>query len=157
MNLTDGKHVMTPAEQSAYAEAAGGAEPVLVLRSRTKVDTGRWLRKSRLWLCVTGDALVLVAASKRRYAESVALAGCARTHYNHVSGVLVIEPGEDLRFNQVALPPTRALRVIHLVEQANHAGGRASSPMIEQEPTQTEPQSQPQPQPQANATENNGA
>lgn len=109
---------MSSREAAIFADEVGGAEPRLSVRSDTRVDTGRWLRHSRLWVCVMSDGIVLFAAAKRRYIERLELAQCRDSYYCQSAGALVIEPAEDVRFKRLAMPPTDALQVIHHIEQA---------------------------------------
>ena len=95
----------------------GNTPPRLTLRTRTRIDTGKWLGRSPIWLCVTDEQIVLVAVSKRRYFESIRLSECAGSRYCHTTGRLVIEPADRLRFAYLAMSPGEALRVIELIEQ----------------------------------------
>ena len=80
------------------------------------VDTGGWLRSSRLWLCVTEGEIILLAAARRTYCERVAVTEARGSWYCHATGELVLEPTEELRFNRLALPPTAALRALACIE-----------------------------------------
>ena len=109
---------MSSTERALLASELGNAKPLLTLRTATRIDTGRWLRRSAVWLCVTDQKLVVLAVSRRTYCESIDLQDCAASHYNHTTGQLVIEPSSRLRFAHLALPPNDALRVIGLIAQA---------------------------------------
>lgn len=117
--MTDSQAIntMNPAERSVLAKAIGSQAPRLMLRSSTKVDTGRWWNPSRLWLCVHDQEILLLAASRREHLESIPLRECIKSHYCHTNGVLVLEPAEQLRFSRIALAPADALSVLHLIEQ----------------------------------------
>jgi len=108
---------MTKLERELLDATAMG-ELVFALRSDTRVDTGRWLGRSPLWLCVTDREIVLLAASKRRHAEGVPLADAGGSWYSHATGQLVIETEQALRFDHVAMSPTDALRVLKHIQQA---------------------------------------
>lgn len=114
---------MGPREQALLRAEIGDSAPALVLRSDTRVDTGGWLRKSPLWLCVTGQALVLLAAARRKYVQRIPLSDCTDSRYSHATGQLVIAPTEALRFRHVSMPPDMALRVLRLLnpDQASTA------------------------------------
>ena len=103
---------MNRLERQLLSGETGDAEPVLCLRSRTRIDTGGWLRSSPLWLCVAGGRVVTLAAKRRRYVASVAIEDLQAIYYSHSTGELVIEPGEDLMFNRIALSPSQALLVM---------------------------------------------
>ncbi len=103
----------------------GAAEPRLKVRSKTRIDTGRWWRSSPLWLCVTDDELVLFAASRRKYLQRLPITDCRDSHYCHITGELVIEAAVEMRFSRFVMPPTDALRVLDALEggvSASHAG-----------------------------------
>ena len=90
----------------------GGAEPRLIVRSNTRIDAGRWCRRTPLWVCVTKEDVVVLAAARRHYIQRFPIADCQGSHYCHTTGELVIEAGEDLRFSRLAMSPTDALRVL---------------------------------------------
>ena len=106
---------MTPLEQSLLHEAIGQAEPLLLLCTDTRIDTGRWWRGSPLWLAVMPDEMVVFAVGRRRYLERIPVAGCAASFYNHATGELVIAPAESLRFRQLRMKPSTALRILSLL------------------------------------------
>ena len=111
------KPKMTTAERQQLALLIGQATPALMIRSGTRIDTGRWWRPTRLWLCLTDDRLVLLAASRRAYGQSVPLTDCKDSQYNHLTGQLVIKPTEQLRFPHVSLDPTEALAVLKHIQR----------------------------------------
>lgn len=104
-------------ENALLAEALGKVSPRLLLRTKSRIDTGRWLRRSTLWLCVTETQMLLFAASKRRYLQQQPLAEC-RAEYCHSSGALLLMPSDHWRFNTIALPPTDALKVLQHLKDA---------------------------------------
>lgn len=106
---------MTPLEQSLLQEATGSHEPDFLLRTRTRVDTGRWWRTSPLWLCVAGGELILLAVGRRRHLERIPLADCGASRYNPAGGELVIAPAESLRFPRLAVHPSEALRALKFI------------------------------------------
>lgn len=103
---------MNPQEQQLLNETIGNAGTQLCLRTNTRIDTGRWWRRSPVWLCIAGGDLVMLAVARRHYVERIAIADCPVSHYNHATGELVIEPGETLHLNQFKLPPREALRML---------------------------------------------
>lgn len=103
---------MNELEQHLLHEAIGSAEPRLIVRSRTRMDTGRWWRPTPLWLCVMADEVVMVAVSRRRYLARLPLDACAGSYYCHASGELVVEPGEALRVNRFRVTPREALELL---------------------------------------------
>ena len=103
---------MNPLEQQLLNETIGQAGVQLCLRSRTRVDTGRWWLGSRVWLCISGDELIVLAVARRRHLERIAIADCSESHYNHGTGELVVGPGESIHLNQFRMSPADALRIL---------------------------------------------
>ena len=106
---------MNKLEKQILKEAVGEVSPTLALCSRTNIDTGRWWRKSRLWLVVMPEELIVLAAKRRQYLERVALSECGDTHYDHGTGMLVIGPTEDLEYSHVAMPVSDAVTILRLI------------------------------------------
>ena len=100
---------MNGLESALLTQLTGGAEPKLLLRTRTRIDCGRWWRRTPVWLCITAHELILFAVARRRYSERVPLADCAASHYAHATGELVIDPTETLRIKRLSLTPREAL------------------------------------------------
>ncbi len=92
--------------------------------TRTRVDTGGWLWKSRLVACCadlgelsraasgsSGKAgrrdgeLVLFAAGKRPFVERVPLAELGESFYNHVTGEVALAPAEGARVRTLRMSP----------------------------------------------------
>lgn len=102
-------------EKALLQEVTGGVEPRLCIRTRTRVDTGLWLRRSPLWLCVTDSRLILFAVAKRRYVQSVDLMECLTSRYCQATGEFIIAPVEGLEFGQVAISPAEAVTVFKMI------------------------------------------
>ena len=100
---------MNRLERHLLNTAIGGVEPRLLLQSNTRVDTGRWLRRSRLWLCITDTDVVVLAASRRQYIQVYPIHDCQDSHFCHSTGELVITANEEREFNRLAMDPTDAL------------------------------------------------
>lgn len=114
---TNTTKAMTPQEESLLEDELGDRKPRLLLRSRTKIDTGSWLSKSPIWLCVTDTSLLLLAASKRRYCQQLPLSECRDSQYCHTSGALLLKPCDYWRFNTIAFPPIEGLKVLKHLQQ----------------------------------------
>lgn len=106
---------MNELEQQLLRQQVGVNSPTLTIRSRVKIDTGRWWRKTPLWLCVVGEELVMLAVARRQYAEKIAIAECPNSHYNPATGELVIEPGENLRFSRFKMTPSEAIQILKII------------------------------------------
>jgi hypothetical protein len=103
---------MTQLESALLTELTGGAEPKLLLRTRTRIDAGRWWRSNPVWICITSSELILFAVARRRYTERVPIADCHASHYAHSTGELVIDPTETLRIKHLSLTPREALSAL---------------------------------------------
>jgi hypothetical protein len=112
---------MNAIESALLKELTGGAEPKLLLRTRTRIDAGRWWRRTPVWLCVTATELILFAVARRRYTERVPLDACHASRYAHATGELVIDPTESLRIKRLSLTPREALDALDLLtKQSNN-------------------------------------
>ena len=103
---------MNELERQLLRDTVGESGPRLVVRSRTRIDTGRWWWPTPAWLCVMADELVMLSVSRRHYVARLPLADCRQTHYSHGSGELVIDPGEELMFDRFRVTPREALAVL---------------------------------------------
>ncbi|HLP78149.1 MAG TPA: hypothetical protein VK327_14675, partial [Candidatus Paceibacterota bacterium] len=106
---------MNELERMLLAEAAGNAKARLVLRTGTRADTGRWWKPSPVWLCVTNDEAIVLSVSRRRHLERIRIAECGTSSYNHATGELFLAPAESLRFRNLRMKPSDALRVLSLL------------------------------------------
>lgn len=103
---------MTQLESALLTELTNGADPGLLLRSRTRIDCGRWWRSTPVWLCITASELILFAVARRRYTECLPLALCSTSHYLPATGELVIAPADSLRLKKLALTPREAVNAL---------------------------------------------
>lgn len=111
---------MNQLESTLLTELTGGAQPNLLLRTRTRIDCGRWWRATPVWLCITATDLILFAVARRRYSERVTLAECATSYYAPSSGNLVIDPTKSLRIKHLSLPPREALNALEFLKKSNN-------------------------------------
>jgi hypothetical protein len=110
---------LNPLEQTLLHEAVGNAEPLALTCSHTRIDTGRWWRTSPLWLAVMQGEIIVFAVGRRRYLERIPVAGCDASFYNHATGELVFSPAESLRFRQLRMKPSEALRILPLLSSTS--------------------------------------
>lgn len=103
---------MNQLEEALLDELTDGAEPKLLLRSRSRIDAGRWWLRNPVWICITENELILFAVARRRYVERVPLSLCKSSHYAAAMGVLVIDPAENLRIKHLSLTPRESLDVL---------------------------------------------
>lgn len=118
MNTLNTPGPLNQSERELLHEQLQGRTPRLLLRTATRVDTGLWWMRTRLWLCVLEDELMLFAAARRRYCQRVPLVQCAGIRYCHTAGALALGVGDRLRFAYLSVTPIQALQVIDLIEQA---------------------------------------
>ena len=102
---------MNRLEKGLLSEVSGG-RPRLAVRTRTRIDVGRWWWPRRAWLCVMDDELVMLAVGRRRYVAHKPLADCQDSFYCHATGQLAIEPGEELTFNRFKMLPSQGLTLL---------------------------------------------
>ena len=103
---------MNQLEQQLLDESTGGTTVRLSVQTKTRIDAGRWWRNAPVWLCLTDEEVILLAVGRRQYLERIAIADCPRTHYNHASGELVLEPTETILHQRLKLPPSEALKIL---------------------------------------------
>lgn len=113
---------MNELEKKLLREAVGDAEPTLCLRTKTKVDAGRWGVKAPLWLCIVDGKLVLLSVARRMYIDCMPLSECIGSEYCHATGELIIKPVEGLEFDHVAMSAGEALKVMDAIEQGVRGG-----------------------------------
>jgi hypothetical protein len=106
---------LDPLEKALLSEATGDAEPLFLLRTATRIDTGRWWRGSPLWICVMRDEVILFSIGRRRYLERIPVAGCGGSFYNHAVGELLLAPAETPRFRQLRMKPSDAIKILALL------------------------------------------
>lgn len=73
--------------------------------TRTRVDTGSWLLRSRVLACREGDELVLFAAGKQPFVERIPLSDIGESFYNHVTGEVALAPAAGASLRGLRLPP----------------------------------------------------
>lgn len=103
---------MNQLESALLDELTDGGDPELLLRTRTRIDTGRWWRNTSVWICITKSELILFSVARRRYEERLPLADCHGSHYLAATGELVIDSADAMRIKHVKLTPREALRVL---------------------------------------------
>jgi hypothetical protein len=87
-----------------------------LVRSGTRVDVGSWLGRARVWTGCVPDALLLLAAGPRPYAQRIPLSDLGESRYNHVTGELVLAPAEGADIRALKIPPLEALRVLDAIQ-----------------------------------------
>jgi hypothetical protein len=121
MLMTDPPNTINGLERLLFEETLCDSEPRLLQRTRTTVDTGRWWRRSPLWLCVTPEEVLLFAVGRRRYLERIPVDECRASFYNHATGELVLAPAETPRFRCLRMKPSEALRVLAVIQPTTHS------------------------------------
>lgn len=106
---------MNSVESAVLRDEVGESKPRLLIRSRTRVDAGRWWRRTPLHLAVMESELVVFAGARRRYACSIPFEDCSESSYDHGTGELSIAPAEELTFKRIQVSPSDALRVLRII------------------------------------------
>lgn len=104
-----------------HAELGSDLRFRVCLRTGTRVDAGRWLRRAPLWLCVSDRDVVSFAVARRRYFRKIPIADCAESYYCAAAGALVLSPAGDLEFTRFLLTPRQALSVLREIEPESPA------------------------------------
>jgi hypothetical protein len=113
----------TPEERSWQQQSCRGREPSVVVRTRTGVDVGHWLGKSPVCAAVTDGELVLFAPGKRPYAERLTIRdGLRDSEYNHITGELMLAPGDSLRVRRLKLSPVAGRMLWEQIQSKTKAG-----------------------------------
>ena len=126
---------MNKLEQQLLAEESGDLEARLVVRTRTRVDAGRWWWPAPLWLCVVGDELLILAVARRRYLARLPLVACVGTHYCHTTGELVVAPEVELTYNRFRIKPREALELLSIMGLPAWDAAVADGATVAVEPT----------------------
>lgn len=108
--------MMPPRVRQLFREEMGDVEPSLVVRTEERIDAGHWWRRNRIWLCVAGGDLVMLALGRRRYFAKLPIPECHESFYNHATGEFVVVPGAGLRFPQISIKPRDALQILKLLK-----------------------------------------
>jgi len=115
---TDDDKTLNKLEQHILTTETNGAEPRLLICTNTRIDAGRWWRRTPLWICITHDDVIVLAAARRQYIQRFPIEDCLASHYCHTTGELVIEPGENIQFSRLAMSPGDALQVLVLINNS---------------------------------------
>ena len=99
-----------------FREEVGEIEPELVIRTKAKIDAGRWWRRTPLWLCVVGRDLVMLAVARRRYFARVPLSDSQDSFYHHATGEFVVVSDQDLEISNFLMRPRDALAVLEYLK-----------------------------------------
>lgn len=97
--------------RALVARAANDEGVTLLERTGSRIDTGSWFGKRRVWLAFTPMAMVMVATGPQPLCARILLAELSQTQYNVVTGDVVFAPTEP-PLRQVSLSPVAAARVL---------------------------------------------
>lgn len=104
--------LMTGAERKLLQTVCADAEILRLYQTETRVSVGLWLIERRVWLAVTRDAIVLLAAGRKPLAQRVLFLHLYESLYNAVTGELVFGPDREYRVGRVRLPPVEGSQVL---------------------------------------------
>ncbi|MEK6235241.1 MAG: hypothetical protein N2C14_11040 [Planctomycetales bacterium] len=98
----------------------GERTPDCVLRTDSRVDVGYWLAKGRLWACLLDDELVLFALGRRPLVQRAAKSDLNESHYNHVTGEIILAPIESLPVTTFRVAPLQGLELLRRIVGDQH-------------------------------------
>ncbi|MFP4354939.1 MAG: hypothetical protein ACLFUJ_07410 [Phycisphaerae bacterium] len=111
-----------PGKVCALAETHLGRAPAGTwLATATRVDVGNWLRRARVYLCLDGDTLLLVAAGHDGYCQEASLSCLDESIYNPATGALVLAPAKDLAVRSLEMAPLDARALLERIGSARTA------------------------------------
>ncbi|MCH7725045.1 MAG: hypothetical protein IH991_00990 [Planctomycetes bacterium] len=96
----------------SIAAPTSGDGVYFCVKTQTKVDVGRWMRKSRVWAIGLTDHLALVARGRDGLAERIPYEQLRESVYNHVTGTLVLAPHELPTVKSLKLNPVDAHQLL---------------------------------------------
>lgn len=100
----------------AVRQQAGIPADARELQTQTRVDTGGWGLNPRLRVTALNKELVLYAAGKRPFIERQPFQLLGESHYNHVTGELMLAPGGDARVRRLRLPPIEGQELLDQIQ-----------------------------------------
>ncbi|MBT3379208.1 MAG: hypothetical protein HN742_36945 [Lentisphaerae bacterium] len=109
---SESRQRLSSAEADLLAELSRDEPVFCLVASTTRVDTGRWLSGSTLWLGALATELLLFAAGTRAFCERIPFSYLRRSLYNHVTGELVLAPARDLTICKAELAPSEAYQLL---------------------------------------------
>jgi hypothetical protein len=104
-------------------ERVGDDDVFMLLKTRTRVDTGGWLGRRRVWAAALADALVVFAPGRRPCSERIPFALLRGSTYNHVTGELALAPLEGAPVRSLRVSPLDGYQLIAQFrsEEVSHA------------------------------------
>lgn len=81
-------------------------EKVKVLKTGTRIDTGSWFGKRRIWVCAGSGVLYLAAKGPKPYTKTIEYRSVGLSAYNHVTGDLVVKYDTDQEIRIKLSPET---------------------------------------------------
>jgi hypothetical protein len=100
------------AERRVAQEALVGRDVLVAVRTRSKADTGGWLRQRAVWAFALADELVLVAAGRDPYVEHIPFAELGESVYNAVTGELALAPAPHVRVRSLRMTPADGYQML---------------------------------------------
>jgi hypothetical protein len=110
------KGLMTEGEIALMDGARGGRTPICLMRTDSRVDVGQWCNPwwggARVWIAVVGAEVVMIAEGKRPFVERIPIADLPESHYNPVTGELVLAKVVVEWVRKIRLPPVEGRQVL---------------------------------------------
>ena len=115
---------MTRAEEALLAEQSAGREALVLARSRSRVDVGKWFTQGRVWIaCYRGEA-VAWAAGLVPFVQRMSPADVAAAAYNPLTGELVLAPAAGLQVRRLRMSPVDGGRILSWVRESRMSDHR---------------------------------
>jgi hypothetical protein len=100
---------------AASADGSRSDDAAFSVCTRTRVDTGSWFCKRRVWAYVLDGRLVLMARGRRPLIENIPFDQLRDSLYNHVMGEVVLGPAEGVDVTRLRMSPLEAKRLLECI------------------------------------------
>jgi len=115
---------LSKAERRVADFVLADAEVFHLVRSRSRVDVGGWLRGRRVWVAAGARELVLFAHGPRPYSQTIPFAELRSSVYNPVTGELALKPCADVRAASLRMSPLDAYQLLAQIYAAPESAPR---------------------------------
>jgi hypothetical protein len=93
-------------------EILSDTDVLYLVKSRSRIDVGSWIRDRRIRVAATPTHLLLFSGGKRPLAERLAYSELYDSVYNHVTGALILAPHIDSRFCTLRISPVDGYQLL---------------------------------------------
>ena len=118
--VLDAAGLMNDEERRLFDELCPRDKALLLLRSGSRTDVGRWFRKGTVWVCAAREEIILLAAGPRPFVQKTPFSFLRESLYNHVTGKVVLVPAPGLAINSFKLPPLEGYQALAQIYAKNN-------------------------------------